>query len=159
MKKFVFFSTHFIGGFCLLWLSYALVNVSLQGLLAESLWAKTLVETSFLISGVIWGNLGWDALKRISEDCTGSYVVFEMARSSAPLTVFLPVFLVAFDSIYKIKVVAVDYAFYWQHGLLLAVFAVMSSLLLLYRRSENALFFEHAPPNSSLKRTNQSLRD
>lgn len=146
MKNFIFSLVHFLGGFCVLWLSYALVNVSFQVEIATTLWAKTLVETAFLICGVIWGNMGWDARKLVSKDSAWSYVVFEISRSSAPLAIVLPIFLAVFDFCYKARLATVDYALHWQQIVLLGVSLLVILVLVFYRRSERAFWYRHTTP-------------
>ncbi|MGQ0798878.1 MAG: hypothetical protein ACT4NL_02040 [Pseudomarimonas sp.] len=106
LKQWSFFAVHMVAGFLNLWLGYAYVKASLVNELESSVPLSALLEAGFLLTGVVWGNLGWDALKEVRQATNWSHVIYQVARSTAPLVIWLPLFLIAVDA-YKFGITTV----------------------------------------------------
>lgn len=85
LYKYAFFMVHFILGFLLLWLIYFNVQLSFHEYLDQNLSVKTFVETAFLVSGVVLGNTGWDALKEFNGCASFSDLAAGLAKTTTPV--------------------------------------------------------------------------
>lgn len=137
-----FFLIHFVVGFAALWLCFALVKESFPEVLRTKLWSETLLETSFLVGGVVWGNLGWDSFNRLKDSATGSNMAYELAKSTAPLAVALPFFLLILDFVYVLRVPGLSWTWHWQQFVLAGLGTIVVALLISFwcrRRSPEAI--------------------
>ena len=141
MGRKIFFAFHFVVGFLLLWLIYQLMHHNLLPDENPPLWAEALVETAYLVSGVIWGNIGWDTFKHIPEDASFSLMTYVLSRTLAPVAIGLPFFLVLLDVFYQGKYALWQLALNWQNAGLLAIALITALIQRAYRRSEKGFFY------------------
>jgi hypothetical protein len=140
--RWVYFLIHFFAGFFILWLFHQYVMLSFPPSNTRQLWLEGLIETSYLVAGVSWGNLGWDAFtKRMPSDSSISYVIYVSSRTLAPVMIALPVVANFVDIIIKGPVIWRASSLQWQN-ITLILFSIVSTLVLfLYRKSEPAVFY------------------
>ena len=141
MGRSIFFAVHFIGGFLLLWLLNQAIHVTLLPDEGAPLWVEAGIETLYLVAAVVWGNVGWDSLKRITANAPGSLLVYVLSRTLAPVAIWLPLFLIPMDFIHRGHLLPWKLAATWQNGLLLILGIAVFVLQRVYRRSENAFFY------------------
>ena len=141
MGRHVFFAIHFVVGFLLLWLMYQYAHTSLLPPEHPPLWLESAVETSYLVAGVAWGNLGWDALKRIPQNADRSLLLYVLSRTMAPVAVFLPLVAIVLDFFYQGIYLSWRLAVSWENAGLLAAAAFVLVSQRLYARSEKGFFY------------------
>lgn len=107
----VFFFLHFLLGFLNLWLFYHYVHLEAEDLLKSSLAIRTFLEVLFLVISVVWGNAGWDSYKKLGSEPQHSTLIRELAKSSAPLLVLLPIVSVIFELYLDSSLVDISWAF------------------------------------------------
>jgi len=141
MGRGIFFALHFMLGFLVLWLIYQSIQHSVLPGTNPALWLEAAVETAYLVTGVIWGNLGWDTFKKIPEKAKFSLMIYVLSRTLAPVVIVLPIFLIVLDMFFLGKYLSWRLALTWQNWLLV-VFAVVGLILLgFYRKSEMGFFY------------------
>ena len=141
MGRRIFFALHFVLGFFLLWLLYQVIHYNVLPRTNPPLWLEAAVETAYLVTGVIWGNLGWDTFKKLSDDSEFSLMVYVLSRTLAPVVIVLPIFLVILDMFSQGEYLSWRLAWTWQNCTLVACAVVESILLSLYRKSEKGFFY------------------
>lgn len=139
--RWVYFSLHFAIGFFALWLSYTYAKLSfLAG--SPPLWLEGLVETSYLVLGVTWGNIGWNSFTRkIPRGASASLVTYAISNTVAPLAIILPIFINAVDLVRRGPVLWFYTFRTWQNLVLIASALILLFIYLRYRRSEMATLY------------------
>lgn len=140
MVRTIFFAFHFIGGFLLLWLAYTLATIRLLPT-DSALELKAGLETAYLVTGVIWGNVGWDNFKRIPDNANFSLLAYILSRTLAPVVVGLPVVALVLDMFFQGTLVFWRPFLTWQHITLIVSAAVVGVTQRVYRKSPNAFYY------------------
>lgn len=142
MARWIFFFLHFVLGFLLLWLILQLTQYGLFPRHGAQLWAEAAVQTIYLVAGVIWGNVGWDAFKQIPNGAQFSLMVYTLSRTVAPIAIGIPLPLIALSPFFQGQYISWRLMFTWQNAVLLCVAIVVFLLQKAYRRSEKGFFYK-----------------
>lgn len=140
MKRWIYFILHFVGGFLILWLTY---KVALEDLLPRhgaSLLLTTAINTSYLVCGVIWGNVGWDTFKNFKEE-RWSFLPYALSQTLAPVIITFPVIIIALEVFFQGQYLSWRIACTLTNVFFLGLVVVNFVLLLLYKRSERNFFY------------------
>ena len=140
--RWVFFILHFGGGFLILWLLFKLARFSFYPSHNINFSLEAFMQTGYLVAGVIWGNLGWDAFKRITPDASPRRFVYILTRTFIPICVALPIFLVILSMFFQGHYLYWKSACTWYNGVLIGIAILVLLLQRLYRHSESGFFNE-----------------
>lgn len=140
MKRWIFFTLHFALGFVMLWFLHKLAQFSFLPLGRAPLWSQALVDTLYLVAGVIWGNVGWDAFKRFPKDASWSLFIYVLSRTLVPVLVALPLAIFILSLFFQTHYLSWRATVTWQNSVLLGSAILVLVLQRLYRRSEEGFF-------------------
>lgn len=139
--RWIFFTLHFGGGFLLLWLVFKLTLFSFFPMQGVRIGLEALTQTGYLVAGVIWGNVGWDAFKNIPSDASPSLLIYVLTRTLTPVLVLLPIFTIICSVFFEGHYLYWKQACTWQNGVFLSMAIIALLLQRLYRRSESGFFY------------------
>ncbi|CAA0337074.1 membrane hypothetical protein [Alteromonas infernus] len=132
--KWLFIMLHFVGGFFVLWLAYYYLQLLLEGPLTDNLLVKSLLETSYLVAGVAWGNIGWDRLNAITPKTSASDISKNIIFTTAPISIIVPGILLVSELVFRVSEGGWSWA--WYHFSVSTIWGVVVviSLIFAYRK-------------------------
>lgn len=139
--RWVFFALHFGGGFLLLWFIFYLARLSFYPLHGIPFALQTTVHTLYVVAGVVWGNVGWDAFKHIPRDASVSLFVYVLSRTLSPICVFIPIFAILFSVFSHGHYLDWKLACTSGNAGLLGIAVTVIVVQMFYRRSERGFFY------------------
>lgn len=132
--RILFVLLHFVGGFFVLWSAYFYLQLILEGPLSDNLLIKSLLETSYLIGGVAWGNIGWDRLSAITPETSASDIGKNIVFTTAPICIIVPGILIVSELFFRVSEGGWSWA--WYHFSISTVWIIvaLTFLILAYKK-------------------------
>lgn len=128
--RYTFFVIHFIGGFAVLFLSYYYIQMLLGEELFTNVLLKSFVEVSYLVTGVVWGNAGWDRFGKFTSKCGLSELTQALVTTTAPVTIIFPPIVAVSELLIRTSEFGWEWA--WYRTSLMLVWLSFASLALIY---------------------------
>jgi|SRR5690554_944842 len=128
--RYAFFLIHFVGGFVVLFLSYYYIQMLLGEQLLNNVLLKSFVEVSYLVTGVVWGNAGWDRFGKFTSKCSLSELTQALVTTTTPVTIIFPPIVVISELLIRSSEHGWEWA--WYQTSLMMVWLSFASLALIY---------------------------
>ncbi|WFM72817.1 hypothetical protein [Halomonas sp. CKK8] len=132
--RYAFFFVHFFGGFAVLFMSYYYIQILLKEELLTSVFLKSFVEVSYLVTGVVWGNVGWDRFGKFTPRCNFSELTQALVITTAPVTIIFPPIIAVSE--FMVRTSEMSWKLAWYNTSLSLVWLSFISLavLLIYKK-------------------------